>query len=146
MSGRATILHIEDDINDALLFKHACERAGMNINLQSVGDGEEAMAYLKGDDKFVNRDEHPFPNLVLLDLKLPRLNGFEVLAWLRQESRLRRLPLIVLTSSKHDADLKRAYDLGANSFLVKPVAFESLVKLAEGIKQYWLTVNQRPSV
>jgi len=118
----------------------------MNVNLQSVTDREEALAYLKGADRFANRSEHPFPNLVLLDLKLPRVNGFDVLAWVRQEQRLRRLPVIVLTSSGHEADVKRAYDLGANSFLIKPVAFEALVKLAEGIKQYWLGINQRPAI
>ena len=142
--SRATILHVEDDSNDALLFQHACRRAGMDVNLQVVTDGEEALAYLKGADQFNNRETHPLPNLVVLDLKLPRVNGFDVLAWLRNEQKLRRLPVIVLTSSSHQSDVKRAYDLGANSFLVKPVAFEALVTLAKGINQYWLSLNQGP--
>ena len=142
--SRATILHVEDDSNDALLFQHACRRAGMDVNLQVAADGEEALAYLKGADQFNNRETHPLPNLVVLDLKLPRVNGFDVLAWLRNEQKLRRLPVIVLTSSSHQSDVKRAYDLGANSFLVKPLAFEALVDLAKGINQYWLSLNQGP--
>jgi len=142
--SRATILHVEDDSNDALLFQHACRRAGMDVNLQVAADGEEALAYLNGADQFNNREAHPFPNLVVLDLKLPRVNGFDVLAWLRNENKLRRLPVIVLTSSSHQSDVKRAYDLGANSFLVKPLAFEALVDLAKGINQYWLSLNQGP--
>jgi len=142
--SRATILHVEDDSNDALLFQHACRKAGMDVNLQVAADGEEALAYLKGADQFNNRETHPLPNLVVLDLKLPRVNGFDVLAWLRNENKLRRLPVIVLTSSSHQSDVKRAYDLGANSFLVKPLAFEALVDLAKGINQYWLSLNQGP--
>ena len=142
--SRATILHVEDDSNDALLFQHACRKAGMDVNLQVAADGEEALAYLKGADQFNNRETHPLPNLVVLDLKLPRVNGFDVLAWLRNEQKLRRLPVIVLTSSSHQSDVKRAYDLGANSFLVKPLAFEALVDLAKGINQYWLSLNQGP--
>ena len=142
--SRATILHVEDDSNDALLFQHACRKAGMDVNLQVAADGEEALAYLKGADQFNNRETHPLPNLVVLDLKLPRVNGFDVLAWLRNEQKLRRLPVIVLTSSSHQSDVTRAYDLGANSFLVKPLAFEALVDLAKGINQYWLSLNQGP--
>ena len=142
--SRATILHVEDDSNDALLFQHACRRAGMDVNLQVVADGEQALSYLKGADQFNNREAHPFPNLVVLDLKLPRVNGFDVLAWMRNENELRRLPVIVLTSSSHQSDVERAYDLGANSFLVKPLAVEALIDLAKGINQYWLSLNQGP--
>jgi len=79
---------------------------------------------------------------VVLDLKLSFVNGFEVLEWMRKETKLRRVPVIVLSSSNRPADVKRAYDLGANSFLVKPVAFEALLSLVKGIQQYWLTLNQ----
>ena len=140
--SRATILHVEDDPNDALLFQHACRKAGMDVNLRVVDDGEQAQAYLKGEDQFQNRDEHPFPTLVVLDLKLSFVNGFEVLEWMRKETKLRRVPVIVLSSSNRPADVKRAYDLGANSFLVKPVAFEGLLNLVKGIQQYWLTLNR----
>ena len=81
----------------------------------------------------------------MLDLKLSLVNGFEVLAWMRNEKKLRRIPVIVLSSSNRPSDVKRAYDLGANSFLVKPVAFEALVNLVKGIQEYWLSLNQRPT-
>ena len=143
--SRATILHVEDDSNDALLFEHACHKAGMDINLQVVDDGEQAQAYLQGADQFQNRSEHPFPELIVLDLKLSLINGFEVLSWMRNEKKLRRIPVIVLSSSNRPSDVKRAYDLGANSFLVKPVAFDALVNLVKGIQEYWLSLNQRPT-
>ena len=142
---RATILHVEDDPNDVLLFQNACRKAGLNIDLQTVADGEEALAYLRGTAQFQNRAQHPFPTLLVLDLRLPRLNGFDLLGCLRQDTASRRLPVIVLSSSNLEDDVKRAYDLGANSFLVKPVAFEGLVKCAENIRDYWLGLNRAPS-
>src|SRR5258706_5555140 len=125
--SKTTIWHIEADAIDVLLFQHACRKAGVNCNLQVVNDGDEAIAYLQGRDRFANREQFPLPDLVLLDLKMPRLSGFEVLEWLRQEQKSRSLPVVVLSSSDHETDIKRAYSLGANSYLVKPVEFESLV-------------------
>src|ERR1051325_8315638 len=139
------ILHVEDDPNDALLFQHACRKAGVSFDLQAVSDGDEAIAYLRGTESFSDRQKHPMPELVLLDLKMPRLSGFDVLAWLRGNTPFDKLPVIVLTSSNHEADIKRAYDLGANSYLVKPVGFEALVEVAKTIHDYWLNINQRPS-
>jgi CheY-like chemotaxis protein len=113
------------------------------MNVQTVGDGDEAMAYLQGEDKFADRQRHPLPSLVLLDLKMPRLNGFEVLSWLRQQEPFRRVPVVVLTSSNHQVDVKRAYDLGANSYLIKPVGFEALMEVARAIQHYWLKLNEQ---
>ncbi len=140
-----TVLHIENDANDILLFQHACSKAGMTLNLQVAKDGEEALAYLKNVQTDTNNKNTPLPTLVILDLDLPHLNGFDVLTWMRNEKHFRRLPVIVLTSSKLPEDVKRAYDLGANSYLVKPVALEDLVSLAKGIDEYWLSLNQRPT-
>src|SRR5437588_8590838 len=106
--GPTTILHVEDDPNDVLLFQHACRKAGAAMHLESVTDGEDALAYLRGANHFGNREQHPLPSLVLLDLKMGRLNGFEVLAWMRNEEKFRRVPVVVLSSSNHDADVKRA--------------------------------------
>jgi CheY-like chemotaxis protein len=103
----------------------------MVFNLQAVSDGDQAMAYLRGTNTFSDRSKHPMPSLILLDLKMPRVSGFDVLAWLRTEDGLKQLPVVVLTSSNHDADIKRAYDLGARSYLVKPVGFEALVELVK---------------
>ena len=142
--ARATILHIEDDSDDVVLFEHACRKAGVKSDIQVVTDGQEALAYLQEAAGFENRDDYPIPTLIVLDIKLPRMSGFDVLAWMRKEKQLRRLPVIVLTSSDHSADIKRAYDLGANSYLVKPVDLDDLVTLARGIEEYWLSLNQGP--
>jgi CheY-like chemotaxis protein len=142
--SRKTVLHVEDDPNDVLLFQHACQKAGVPLEVQEVGDGDEALAYLRGTDRFGDRLQYPFPRVVLLDLKMPRVNGFEVLTWMRGDEKLRRLPVIVLTSSNHDEDLKRAYAAGANSYLVKPLDFNSLVTLAKAVHEYWLTLNEWP--
>jgi CheY-like chemotaxis protein len=126
-----TILHVEDDPNDTLLLEHACKKAGLVFDLQAVSDGDQAIAYLRGANNFSDRDKHPLPKLILLDLKMPRLSGFDVLAWLRSDEGFRSVPVVVLTSSNHDADVKRAFDLGAKSYLVKPVGFEALVELVK---------------
>lgn len=141
-----TILHVDDDANDVLLFKHACRKGGVAANVQAVCDGEEAMAYLQGNEPFDNREAHPLPDLILLDLKMPRLNGFDVLNWLRHEGHFCRMPVVVLTSSNHDADVRRAYELGANSYLIKPVGIEALMEVARAIQHYWLKLNEAPTV
>ena len=142
--SRTNILHVEDDSNDTLLFQHACRKAGLNVSLHTVDDGEVAIEYLNGSEKFSDRQQYPLPDLVLLDLKLPRINGFEFLAWLRKDPRFHRLPVVVLTSSNQDTDVRRAYDIGANSYLVKPVGFDALVELAKSFHQYWLMLNLQP--
>lgn len=126
-----TILHVEDDPNDTLLFQHACQKAGVVFDLQAVSDGDQAIAYLRGANDFCDRAKYPLPKLILLDLKMPRVSGFDVLAWLKDDGSFKQVPVVVLTSSNHDADVKRAYDLGAKSYLVKPVGFEALVDLVK---------------
>ena len=135
MSATATILHVEDDPNDTLLLQHACRKAGIVFDLQAVSDGDQAIAYLRGTNDFSDRRRYPMPQLILLDLKMPRVSGFDVLAWLQSDDKLRKLPVVVLTSSNHDADIKRAYDLGARSYLVKPVGFEALVELVKTLPE-----------
>lgn len=143
--NRMTILHVDDDSNDIMLLQHACLKAGLDLDLHIANDGDEAIAYLTGQGRFQDREQFPLPCLILLDLKMPRLSGFDVLDWLRQHESLRRVPVVVLSSSNHDADVKRAYDLGANSYLVKPVGFDALVELIKAINLYWLTLNQKAS-
>jgi CheY-like chemotaxis protein len=142
----ATILYVEDDSNDVLLFKHAIERVGSTCNLQVFTDSEEAVSYLNGAGKFSDRARFPLPDVVLLDLKMPRINGFEFLAWMREHDHLRCLPVIVLSSSNHAADIQRAYASGANSYLVKPIDFVALVELVKSLHQYWLSHNQCPRI
>src|SRR3954469_10813982 len=124
-----TILHVEDDPNDVLLFQRALTKSASHTILQAVTDGDQAVRYLAGLDQFQDREKFPLPHLVLLDLKMPRKSGMEVLAWIRSQPVLRRTIVIVFTSSKHDEDINRAYDLGVNSYLVKPVGFDALLEM-----------------
>jgi CheY-like chemotaxis protein len=147
MSGSLPIiLHADDDPNDLLLFKHACHSANLPFLLESVSDGELAIAYLSGSADYQDRVRYPLPSLVLLDLKMPRRTGFEVLDWIRNQPTLKRLPVVVLTSSKHEADINWTYEHGANSYLVKPVGFEALTDVVKTLHRYWLTMNERPSL
>jgi CheY-like chemotaxis protein len=143
MMSHPVILHVEDDPNDVLLFQRAFRKANLAVNIQSVTDGDKAVAYLSGMEGFADREKFPLPELILLDLKMPRKSGLEVLAWIRGHEKFRRLLVVIFTSSKHDEDINRAYDLGANSYLVKPVGFDMLVDLAKLLHQYWLTMNER---
>lgn len=145
MADTQTVLLVEDDPNDVLLIRRAFEKLGNNIQLVDVGDGEQAIRYLVGDGQYADRQKYPNPQLMLLDLKLPRKSGFEVLAWLADQATGKpRLTVVVLTSSKQAGDIERAYQLGANSYLVKPVSFEDLLKMVEIFKSYWLSINQWP--
>jgi CheY-like chemotaxis protein len=141
-----TILLVEDDPNDVFLIQRAFRRINLANPIQVVQDGEAAVLYLSGQEPYADRDRYPFPILVLLDLKLPRRSGLEVLEWLRQQPKLRRLPVVVLTSSRENSDLNRAYDLGANSYLVKPVAFDGLLEMVRSLNQYWLILNEKPII
>jgi CheY-like chemotaxis protein len=142
---RYNILHVEDDPNDVLLVQRAFRKANLSVSLEAVNDGDGAVAYLAGEGIYADRERYPLPALVLLDLKIPRKSGFEVLAWIRGEGGLKRLPVTILTSSKHDKDINQAYDLGANSYLVKPVGFDALVEMMKALSSYWLDLNQKPS-
>jgi CheY-like chemotaxis protein len=144
--GGQVILVVEDDPNDLLLIQRAFGKVRILNPLQSVGNGDDAVAYLAGEGPYADREQHPFPVLVLLDLKLPRRSGLEVLQWIRAQAGLKRLPVVVLTSSKEATDVNRAYDLGANSYLVKPVGFDSLLELVKSLEVYWLILNQKPDV
>jgi len=143
---RHTILLVEDDSNDVLLIQRAFRKAKLVNPVQVVEDGEAAVAYLAGQGPFADRQRYPLPVLILLDLKLPRKSGLEVLAWLRQQPGLKRLPVVVLTASKEAADINRAYDLGANSYLVKPVAFDALLDIVKTLGLYWSIFNEKPDV
>lgn len=139
-----TILHVEDDPNDVLLIDRALKKSNSGAVLRSVTDGDQAVAYLSGDATFSDRERNPVPDLVLLDLKMPRKSGLEVLCWIREQTKYKRLPVVVFTSSKHDQDINRAYELGANSYLVKPVGFDALQETVKQIQAYWGTLNQAP--
>jgi len=133
------ILVVEDDPDDRDLLARAFRKAGVAMPLRFAVDGDEAVAYL---DAAVGDLSESCPAVILLDLKLPRRSGFEVLEWVKGHPVLRRVPVIILTSSREDIDLRRAYDLGANSYLVKPARSEDLLRMVEQIHAYWLGLNQ----
>ena len=141
-----SILLAEDDDNDVFFLERAFKQAQIANPLFRAKDGEDAVAYLRGDGAYTDRDRYPLPHLVLLDLKMPRKNGFEVIQWVRQQPGLKRLPLVVLTSSKEDPDINRAYEMGANTYLVKPVKFEGLVEMMKALNLYWLILAEKPNI
>ena len=145
MLNNKFILLVEDDSNDVLLIQRAFAKAGLKDSLKLVRDGEQAIDYLSGRGAYANREKFPLPYLLLLDLKMPGTDGFEVLQWLRGEPDLRRLLVVVLTSSNLQADVDRAYELGANSYLVKPVEFDEMVHLIQRFEAYWSEINRTPS-
>ena len=144
MPESAVILLAEDEEDYVLLVKKAFAQANIPTVLQVVADGREAMWYLEGVGKYANRDEYPLPDLFLLDLKLPRYNGFEVLSWLRKQPGFASLRVLVLTSSDRVKDVNEAYRLGANSFLVKPYDFDDLANLSALINDFWLDASRSP--
>jgi CheY-like chemotaxis protein len=140
-----TILYVDDDDNDVLLLKHALRYCKRSLNLQVVNDPEKATAYLGGEGIYADRRLYPFPSLVLLDLKMPRVNGMEVLAWIRSQPEFRCLVVIVFSASNQASEVDQAYCMGANSYLVKPVELELLVGVVKGMTNYWLSLNKQPS-
>lgn len=140
------ILLVEDNDDDVFVIRRAFAKVGYGGRLAVVGDGDAAVAYLGGTGPYADRLAHPLPAVVLLDLKLPRRSGFEVLAWLRARPGVGRLPVVVLTSSGELADVDRAYACGANSYLVKPVSPEQMAVMAQALGLYWLALNRGPSV
>jgi CheY-like chemotaxis protein len=137
------VLVVEDDSTDVLMIRRAFKKAQLLNPLHIVDNGDAAVDYLSGKPPYDDRSLHPLPAVVLLDLKLPRRSGLEVLEWLRQQPGLRRLPVVVLTSSMESTDVRKAYDLGCNSYLVKPVSFEGLLDAVKALGAYWLMLNRR---
>lgn len=136
-----TILLVEDSADDALFMSRAFAKAGVSCALQIVDDGQKALDYLAGAQRYADRAAHPLPRLVLLDLKLPHVPGFEVLRWIRSQPALQSLVVVVLTSSDHPTDIRQAYVLGANSFLSKPAHPDDLTGLVRSLVDYWLARN-----
>src|SRR5215469_4477566 len=143
---RKTILLIEDDRDDEELTLRALQRSNIMNEVTVARDGEEALELLFGSGKFLDREIDLLPAVVLLDLKLPKVNGIEVLRRIRADSRTRRLPVVVLTSSRQDSDRDEVYDLGANSYICKPVDFEKFTEAIGHLGMYWVLLNEQPPV
>jgi CheY-like chemotaxis protein len=131
------ILLVEDDDNDQIFIRRAFHRCGVPILIQSVGNGMEAMAYLRGTDSFSDRSAHPLPSLIITDLKMPKMGGLDLLAWLDRQDDLRTIVAVALTSSSDEADVAAAFRHGAKGYMIKPVHFAELEQLARTIAEYW---------
>src|SRR6516164_7091600 len=144
MHNPGLILLVDDREEDVLLIRRAFNKARVVNRVEVAWSGEEAIAYLSGSGKFANRAEYPVPVLVLLDIKMPGVDGLEVLKWIRRVSLYPTLRVVMLTSSELMRDVNSAYELGANSFLVKPVDFERFVEISQALSGYWLWMDQAP--
>lgn len=138
-----TILLVEDDENDAMLLKMAFEKNGIGNPVQWVRDGLEAVAYLNGEGNFADRAQYPFPEVLLVDLKMPRMTGLELLAWINEHPEFKIIPTIIMTSSRQDLDIESAYRLGANTYMTKPIAFDELAKMVKLTHEYW-AISAKP--
>jgi CheY-like chemotaxis protein len=145
VTQNATVLLAEDDSEDIFLTHRAFKKARLANPLHVVRDGEQAIAYLQGDPPYDDRAQYPLPILVLLDLNMPKIDGFQVLEWIRKQPSLSRMPVAILTTSDHDPHVTRAFRSGADSYLVKPPDAEALLALVQRIHAYWLIVTQPES-
>ena len=133
-----TVLLVEDDLNDIFLVKRAFKVAHIHNPLQVVTDGVEAIQYLSGEGKYADRGAYPLPRLIVMDIKMPRSTGFEVLEWVKGDGRpLRRIPIVIVSSSDNPNDINRAYELGANAYMVKPMDYRAVEHLFQSITHYW---------
>ncbi len=141
MNELSIILLVEDNSDDAELIQYAFQKADVRNPLVIVTDGDAAVDYIGRTGAYANREGHPFPELILLDLKLPRRSGFEVLSFVRQHEPTRHTPVVVITSSDQEQDIRLSYERGANSFLVKPIGRNGLIDMARMLKAYWIKLN-----
>ena len=142
--GAPRILLVEDNPMDVELTLDAFREAKLGSNIHVARSGHEALNYLFGQEQYDDRQSYPLPDLILLDLKLPGIDGHEVLNRIKTTPVLKRLPVVILTSSQEDTDLIKSYDSGANSYLVKPVSAKGFLEVIHQIDHYWLTLNISP--
>ena len=138
MTNHVPVLVAEDDPNDVFLLKRAFEKAGVINPVVVARNGQEAIDYLNGSGKYIDRSTHPLPGLMFLDLKMPLVDGFDVLAWLNTRTMEQKVPVIVLTSSNQERDIKQAKQMGADDYRVKPQQFEDLLEIVKDVHSRWL--------
>lgn len=138
-------LYAEDDSEDTMLMNEAMEEGEMEDKLKIVDDGEALMNYLQNKEEYQNPDQAPKPDVILLDLNLPKKDGREALKQIKKDPHLKHIPVIAITTSKSEEDIKKAYQLGANAFVTKPVSFQSLVETMKSMKRFWGEVSELPS-
>jgi len=137
------VLLVDDSEDDLFIIERAIGKADLRNRIVKLSDGEEALAYFGGVGKYADREKYPVPGLVLLDLKMPKVDGFEVLSSIRQQPAYRDLPVIVLTSSELLMDVRRAYEVGASSYLVKPLEFQNLAAMVRTLGAVWRQATER---
>ena len=145
-NGEVEILLVEDNMGDAELTMRALKKDNLTNKLVHVENGAEALDYIFAKGAYIDRNEKNLPQIIVLDLKMPKVNGIEVLQKIKANERTRKIPVIVLTSSKEDPDIEKCYSLGVNSYVVKPVEFGKFVKAVNDLGLYWLKLNQTPVV
>lgn len=138
------ILLVEDNMSDAELTIRALKKQNLTNNLIHLKNGAEALDFIFARGPYSARDAEKFPKVILLDLKMPKVNGLEVLHKIREDERTRKIPVVILTSSKEDPDIEKCYELGVNSYIVKPVEFNDFSKAVSDLGFYWLLLNQVP--
>jgi len=143
MHENKTILLVDDCENDLILMRIAFRKAGFNNRLNEVHNGEQAICYMKGEGQYEDREKFPMPSWMILDLNMPRKNGFEVLTWMRAQTEFKHFPIIVLTASTRPQDVQQAFDLGATSFLVKPSDLADLTAMIQCLRD-WFQINHFP--
>jgi len=136
------ILLVEDSPSDLELTLHALKRNNIANHIHVVSDGEEALDFIFCENEYVNRDVNNTPRIIMLDLKLPKVDGIEVLRRIKQDARTRRIPVVMLTSSREEKDIIESYELGVNSYIIKPVDFEQFTEAVRQVGFYWLLLNQ----
>lgn len=139
--NRFSILLVEDNPDDIIITKRALQKGKVNNRLYIVHDGEEALQFLKRTGPY---EDAPKPALILLDLKMPKVNGFEVLEEIKQDKDLKSIPIIMLTTSAREIDIEKAYQLGCNNYIIKPVSFENFIQTVIKMKEYWLNISRIP--
>jgi CheY-like chemotaxis protein len=144
MNNTAHILLVEDNRMDVELTLDAFKEARLLNTIYVTSTGQEALDYMFGRGQYADRSRYPLPNLILLDLKLPGIDGFEVLRQIKSTPILKRVPVIILTSSKEEGDLALTYEIGANSYIVKPVSFDGFLGVIKQIEGYWISLNVAP--
>ena len=144
MSGHATILVADDDQNDVFFLRRAFQKSGVSHAVIHVSDGQEAIDYLQGEANYRDRARFPVPALVLLDLKMPKVDGLEVLRQVKGDETLKVIPVVMLTSSREETDLVKSYRLGANAYVVKPVGFEQFADAIRQVGIFWAVLNEPP--
>ncbi|HZH64112.1 MAG TPA: response regulator [Flavisolibacter sp.] len=144
MTTEVEILLVEDNASDAEMTINALKKSGLANKLLHVKDGAAALDFIFAEGEYTGRGMENKPKVILLDLKMPKVDGIEVLQRLRADERTKSIPVVMLTSSQEDPDIKKSYDLGVNSYVVKPVEFDEFQRAVSGLGLYWMIVNQLP--